>query len=477
MGKLKNLIGARVSGNVGAMSFRRRGADTVVAERSYSNISKGAGASEAQRIHRSRLANIVNFFRVIRKIEARAWEGKSAYVSDFNRFTSLNLANSPIFLTREEAAAGASVIAPYRASRGTLPALVQLFTAGRFVTGVNLSSGFNINEASVAQFSADVIALNDGWQLGDKLSIAQLKQDYYMVAGLQVPQTNVVYFEITLDANNSEIIGEMPNAGVVQLDVDANGKLCILDGGDAAFAIHSRETTGQLLTSEQAIIMANPANAITAKYSSAAQKQAAMDSYGYKEAVLLTPFSEVQETIVTPASVTSVTLAGAPLVVGQTYTEGGELVITGSDLSTASVKVYNGSDLYRPVSSTDTEQTFSIGYSGNYRIMVNDVEAYAFVVNVPEPTITRVKVGSKEVTTAPWQNEQTLTAGSTYSVEVAGELLGELSATGGTLTAVAGDATLRTASFKPTMQSGEAFGDWTIKVGDIVAAAGICQEN
>lgn len=468
MGRLRNLIQAKVSGNVGAMSFRNRGAETVVAERSYTNSSKGTGASEKQRIHRSRLANIVNLFRVIRAIEARGWENKAAYVSDFNKFTSANLANSPIFLTKQEALAGASVLAKYRVSRGSLPALSQSFSGSVFDLGVNLPANYDINAATVADFSNNIIFFNDGWQLGDKLSVAQLKQAYVNIAGLTVPQVNVIYFEITLDAENTDIIGDMANAGIVQLDVDANGNLKMLDGGDGAFAIHSRETSGQLLTSEQLLILQNPTNAITVKYSSEAQKQAAMDSYGYTEDVLLTPFSEVAAAEETPAQVTEVTLAGTDLDNGGTYTEGGVLSIVGQNLSRSTVKVYNGSDLYQPTAYSATEQTYSIGYSGNYRIEVNGETMYQFTVNVPEPEITSAKFGTETYTQVPVQMEENIDAGVVNSIEVNGTALGELSCTGGTLTNVGGSETQRTASFE--VNAGSSF---TISVGSIVVFAGM----
>lgn len=467
MGRLRNIIQAKVSGNVGAMSFRNRGAETVVAERSYTNSSKGTGASEKQRIHRSRLANIVNLFRTIRAIEARGWENKGAYVSDFNKFTSANLANSPIFLTKQEAQAGASVLAKYRVSRGSLPALSQSYSSTVFDLGVNLPANYDINAATVADFSNNIIFFNDGWQLGDKLSVAQLKQGYVTIAGLTVPQVNVVYFEITLDAENTDVIGDMPNAGIVQLDVDANGNLKMLDGGDGAFAIHSRETSGQLLTSEQLLILQNAANSITVKYSSEAQKQAAMDSYGYTEDVLLTPYSEVVASEETPAQVTEVTLAGTDLDNGGTYTQGGVLSIVGQNLSRSTVKLYNGSDLYQPTAYSATEQTYSIGYSGSYRIEVNGETMYQFTVNVPNPEVTSVVFGSQTYTQVPVQLEETTDRTVSQTVVVNGTALGELTATGGTLSNVSGSETQRTGSFQPNMGA-----SFTISVGDIVVIAG-----
>jgi hypothetical protein len=466
MGKLTNLISAKVSGNVGAMSFRRRGAETVVAERAYTNSSQGSGATEAQRLHRSRLANIVNFFRVIKRIEARAWENKPAYVSDFNRFTSLNLSNSPVFLTKEEAAANASVIYSYRASRGSLAPMVQSFNGEIFNIGLKLPSGYQLGDKTIAQFSADIIANNEGWQYGDKLSIARLSQAYTTIAGLQVPQVAVIYLEITLDAENSTVLTDVPNTDALQPDVDNDGMFRILDGGDAAFAIHSRETTGKLLTSEQMVIMQNPANAITTRYTSEAQKQLAMASYGYKDAVLLTPYSEVQVEVAEPAIVSSVTLAGAALVDGQTYTQGGQLVISGEQLSRSNVRVVNGSEVYTPQSASATEQTFGIAYPGTYRIYFNGQLAYTFVgdweLNVTASSIT---FGSRSASSAPLViPEDESVAASAVALTIVGENLGELTATGGTISNAAGDENRRTATFTPAAADGA----FTISSGGVV---------
>lgn len=289
MGILKNLVNAKVSGNVGSMNFRKRGSQTVVAERSYSNSSKGEGASLLQRQHRSRLANIVNFFRIISAIEARAWQTKPENNSDFNMFGKYNLAASPVFLTKQEAQARASVVAPYEVSRGGLPSLVQSFEEDGFNTGVNVAASFAIATKTLGELSTNIIANNDGWRNGDKLSIAILTHAMKEVAGLSVPQTNVAYVEITLDSSSVLLCKDIPGIANGDLAFNSAGDLLVGATCTGAFAIHSRKINGVLETSSQSVVLADTADAIYTKYTDASQMEAAMASYGFQGEVLLTP--------------------------------------------------------------------------------------------------------------------------------------------------------------------------------------------
>lgn len=294
MGKFTNIVSAQITGNVGSMNFRRKDGEIVAAQRATTNSSKGDGASYAQRLHRVRIANIANIYRAIALIEKRGWENKGANQSDFNMFSKFNLANSPVFLTKQEAELGAAVVAPYAVSRGSLSP-----TNGRYTGGTIFNFGLSIGEGeidwdtiSIPDFSARIIENNKGWEYGDKLSACVCHQITRTVSGVTVPQVEVVYLEITLDADSTQLVSDMGNWDAMQLDAANDHTLQFLDGGDAAFVIHSRETTGHLLTSEQDMILQNPFNQLYVEYTDDAQREAAMQSYGYKDAVLLDPNSE-----------------------------------------------------------------------------------------------------------------------------------------------------------------------------------------
>lgn len=468
MGILKNLVNAKVSGNVGSMNFRKRGSQTVVAERSYSNKSKGDGASQAQRMHRSRLANIVNFYRVIAAIEARAWQNKAENVSDFNMLSKYNLAKSPIFLTKQEAVANACVIAPYEVSRGSLPTLVQSFVTEGFNVGVNLGDSFVFAQNTLGDFSQAVIDNNSGWKNGDKLSIALLTHSMQFVAGVNIPKVDVVYVELTLDVESTLNLMKVANLLAAAPGLDADGNMCCAGLCNAAFAIHSRKNLGILETSSQSIVMKSAADPIFIKYGSDQQKELSMSSYGYQADVLLTPgeVAEVAPADVKIANITSVTYAGSPLTSGSTIVGRGELVITGTDLTRKNVVVNVEGINFVPQTSTPTEQKYSVASSGQLTITVNGVVYITATVEAPPTGISKI-VFANQTYNSP-QSNINIDHGVSYSVRVEGSELGELTCTGGQLSNIGGDASARTANF--LFPSGN--NAYTISVGDVVAVSG-----
>lgn len=400
MGKFTNIVSAQITGNVGSMNFRRKDGEIVAAQRATTNSSKGDGASYAQRLHRVRIANIANIYRAIALIEKRGWEIKGANQSDFNMFSKFNLANSPVFLTKQEAELGAAVVAPYAVSRGSLSP-----TNGRYTGGTIFNFGLSIGEGAIdwdtitiPDFSARIIENNKGWEYGDKLSACVCHQITRTVSGVTVPQVEVVYLEITLDANSTQLVSDMGNWDAMQLDAANDHTLQFLDGGDAAFVIHSRETTGHLLTSEQDMILLNEYSETYRKYTSDAQRDAAMQSYGYKDAVLLDPNSE------------NVSAAGATFFISSSYVTGqGSVVavgngstvsyntpcgfyINGGNFANVDAKLYEVYDKGTPQEEADTCQTLSTSdasrswtcpEAGDYRLVIDGITIMEFSIVAP----------------------------------------------------------------------------------------------
>lgn len=312
MGKFTNIVSAQITGNVGSMNFRRKDGEIIAAQRATTNSSKGDGASYAQRLHRIRIANIANMYRAIALIEQRGWENKGANQSDFNMFSKFNLANSPVFLTKQEAELGATVVAPYAVSRGSLvPIECKYVEETIFQFNLKLGSAeIDWDTMTIPDFSARIIENNKGWQYGDKLSACVCHQITRTVSGVTIPQVEVVYLEITLDADSTQLLTDMGNWDALQIDADNDNVLRFLDGGDAAFIIHSREVAGKLLTSEQDMILQNQYSELYRTYTSDAQRDAAMQSYGYKDAVLLDPNSENAATSAAPYFINKAYLNG-----------------------------------------------------------------------------------------------------------------------------------------------------------------------
>lgn len=473
MGILRNLVNAKVSGNVGSMNFRKRGSQTVVAERSYSNSSKGEGASAAQRAHRSRLANIVNFYRVIAAIEARAWQNKPENTSDFNMLSKYNLAASPVFLTKQESLSRACVIAPYEVSRGSLESLAQSFETDGFNVGVKLDPSFNITQNTLGDFSQQVLDNNSGWLNGDKLSIALLTHAIVPVASLAVPKVEVVYVEITLDIESPQPMLAITNLAAAAVKLNAEGYICCGYACNGAFAIHSRKVNGVLETSSQSVIMPTTADAVYVKYTSEVQKEMAMASYGYQADVLLTPGNVAEPTAadIKIAVVNGITYNNAVLAAGSTIQGGNTLVIEGTDFTSKNVVVSVAGVNYVPQVATDVRREYTLSRGGQLIIMVNNSPYLTATVEAAPSGVTSIKWGANTYT-AP-QSNLTAAPNSSIALEVSGADLGNITGTGCQLSNVGGSATKRTA----TVKIGANGTTWTVSCGTEVILSGLSYNN
>ena len=465
MGLLKNLINAKVSGNVGSMNFRRRGNQVVVAERSYANSSKGGGATYKQRMHRVRMANVSAVFKKIAAIEARAWQNKGMNMSDANMFFKANLAGSPIFLTAAEAKNGAAVIAPYVVSEGNLPSLVQSFKTDGFHTGVMLPAGWIVGQNTIGALSSAIIENNADFKNGDKLTFAKIAQVTTNVNGLSIPNIEVTYFELTLDVDSVAAVATLANYEMFAFGVAEDKELICKNMADAGFVIHSRLVSAKLYTSSQMCSM-KAGNAVYTNYSSEKQKTAAMDSYGYKPDVLLTPDSVEGVEDVT-ASVEAITYNDSELSSGATIQAGSVLLITGTDLNRKNLYVTNAGVVLVPQVSTDTKQQYTINRNGTLSIILNGATFLTCNVEGATTNIESIKFGTSTYN-QPQSNLGDM-YGSVKELEVKGAELGELTATGATLSNVGGDANKRTATV--TLPSGYQKA-WTVSCGSVVVLSG-----
>lgn len=465
MGILKNIINAKISGNVGSMNFRRRGSKVVVAERSYANSSKGNGASYKQRLHRIRIANVSNVFRSIAAIEARAWQFKGENQSDANMFFAKNLSNSPVFLTAEQAKNGAAVIAPYVVSEGTLPSLAQSFDADTFHTGIKVSAGWIVGQNTIGALSMAIIDNNEGVQNGDKFTFAKIEQAASVINGKTFPMLNVTYFELTLDANSVMSVASLPNYALMNFAVSEGNEIICNNGGDAAFTIHSRLLSSKLYTSTQMVSM-NPVQTVFEDFTSEAQKARAMDSYGYKPDVLLTPemVGDLAEVV---ASVKSVTYNAQPLASGTSLQPGQKLVISGTKLNRANCYVANAGVVLVPQVDTDTKQEFTISREGSLAIIVNGVAYLTCSVQIVEPTFTSIEFDGTTYNSP--QSNLSKPGGRVFSLHVIGTNLGPITATGALLSGPANTDTEAGTSGKLPDGSGQ---PWTISCGGIVILSG-----
>ena len=279
----------KMKGNVGDMTFRANGGQTIVSERSRENRSKGEGATYAQRVQRCKLANVVNFYKVIRAFEAKAWEGKARKVSDYNMFAAKNLTPNDIYLPKNYAAAGACVAARYQVSQGSLRQIVVTWLGGPAYTDIAMG-GLTIGAATtVGELSEAIIASNPDFMNGDKLTFGVLRTQYFNAGGQNLPGLSVEYIEFNLDVASTDVVANTLRSANGSL-VSYNDSLAVQLEGAGLLIVHTRETNGKLFCSTQRVIMQSTSSSNPYGTDEWIEKCAA--SYGYQPTVLIQPGSE-----------------------------------------------------------------------------------------------------------------------------------------------------------------------------------------
>lgn len=242
----------------------------------------------AQMGQRVKWANLVAFYRANAGWMPKAFENKKPTQSDYNKFMSLNAANSRIYLTKEQARQGACVVDSYRVSDGTLQP-VDIFPAEQnWVTNLYLTGLDKLDATTtVAAFSTALLASNAGLRSGDQLSFIRMTQLNNNTTG--IPYVQVRAYELLIDEQGPglvkdfwpvELLGLGQQQETPALMVKNNNK----QGGFAI--IVSRTQGGRVLVSPSQVTQVNMATIIK-QYSSDAALSAAIESYGQGDDVFL----------------------------------------------------------------------------------------------------------------------------------------------------------------------------------------------
>ena len=277
--------------------------------------------TQSQMAHRARWANCVNMYRVNSSWLKYAFETKKSNQSEYNKFMSLNAASSPIFLTKQEAAAGACVVAPYTIMQGSLPSVeTQKYNYG-WKTNLYLGdSGPEFETASIATISQILLQYNPALREGDQLSLIKLTQLTNNNTG--IPFVIVRKYEVILNSTDSRLWYEFIPVDLLGIDTSiAPDSIAVYDEGDAGgFVIGlSRTIGGKTYVSTQNIVVANNDAMITA-YSSQAALQRAIDSYGESEEAFLSSTSANELPIApVPNSIISVKIDNITYTPGVRY--------------------------------------------------------------------------------------------------------------------------------------------------------------
>ena len=272
----------------------------------------------SQMEQRTKWANLVNFYRANRDWMKYAFENKARNQSDYNKFMSLNVANSRIYLPKSFANQGACVVDAYTMTQGSLPSIETISTADGWDTNLYLSNAGALPEnPTVKEVSEQLLAANPALREGDQLSFIRLTQQTNPVTG--VPYVVVRKYEVLLSTSSVRFFFDYMPADYIAFNL-SNSPNCIevLDSGNAGgfLLILSRTISGKTYVSSQNIVVANNAAMIDA-YSSSNAQQAAIDSYGESaEPFLTSSTANVDSQAATGTSVLAVKVDGTTHAVG-----------------------------------------------------------------------------------------------------------------------------------------------------------------
>lgn len=244
--------------------------------------------TESQMGQRVKWANLVNLYRANRSWMKYAYETKKSNQSEYNKFMSLNVADSRIYLTKPIANAGGCVVDTYIITQGSLPSIEFVPTSnGYFASNIEIEGSINLNTISVKEFSDMVVRLNPAIRYGDQLSFIRMTQMTNASTG--VPYVVVREYEVIIDTNNLQLFSNyLPTDLITTWGGDpyflAVGTASGRSGGFAM--ILSRTISGKTYVSSQRITPVAMDTYIET-FSSQSALQAAIDSYGVSDDAFL----------------------------------------------------------------------------------------------------------------------------------------------------------------------------------------------
>lgn len=244
--------------------------------------------TQAQMGQRVKWANLVAFYRANAGWMPKAFENKKATQSDYNKFMSMNAANSRIYLTKEQARQGACVVDSYRTSDGTLQPVDIFPTGNNWVTNLYLTGLDKLDETTtVAALSTALLASNAGLQSGDQLSFIRITQLNNNTTG--IPYIQVRAYELLINEQGPGLVKDFWPIDLIAKGQEQETPALVVKNNNkqGGFAIIvSRTQAGRVMVSPSQVTQVNMA-AIIKQYSSSAALSAAIESYGQGDDVFL----------------------------------------------------------------------------------------------------------------------------------------------------------------------------------------------
>ena len=274
--------------------------------------------TQSQMTQRVKWANLVNFYRANKSWMKFAYETKKQSQSDYNKFMSLNVASSRIYIPKGLAAQGACVVDAYQMTQGSLASVETTKNSTGWATNLFLTDANALPEnPTIGEVSTQLLEANPALREGDQISFIRLTQQTNANTG--VPYVVVRKYEVILNSTSVKFFYDYMPIDYIVLTAGTNQDFIeVNDSGNAGgfVVIISRTQGGKTFVSTQSVIVANNAALIEA-YSSNNALQTAIDSYGESsEPFLTSTVAEVDSQAATGLSIVSVRINGVEYAPG-----------------------------------------------------------------------------------------------------------------------------------------------------------------
>lgn len=249
-----------------------------IARSKAANISNPRTAS--QMTQRIRLSNVVAMYRANKGwLDRYAFENKPTRWSVFNAFVSANLSVSLVALTKQEAAAGACVVAPYKMTDGSLPQIQinEIAEAGVFTTDLYIGDLVIDSATTIGELSAALIANNNGIVQGMQLSLIENAQQVVN----NIPRVVCRAYEFIINSSDDTPLSEKwSSAGVTTYTEGVMNAIAYdtMEGETAFTFVLSHTYGGKTHVGASYMVLNDPA--VYESYTSSTAVDLAIQSYG-----------------------------------------------------------------------------------------------------------------------------------------------------------------------------------------------------
>lgn len=273
-----------LSGSVGGVTYRRVGGVTVASQKVPMHVSHTQTARLM--LTRMKWVNLVALWKVINQTGWHpSFQRENRRVSDFNMFLRTNFPSAATFIEKGISRAYGSVVAPVRLTSGSFLSPIDVAFGSGSVPVSDLSCSITIgNSTTLKAFSEAIAESNDGWLIGDKLTILIVRQT--TVRGIPTSFANAL--SVTLDDSEDAESTVLSDLIDVSLLAVVDGYLALsgsVNGGCAM--VHSRIVDDETICSTTNLTVQND---LLSDYQGLTAFNKAAESYGgIARNYLLTP--------------------------------------------------------------------------------------------------------------------------------------------------------------------------------------------